>query len=207
MCGRYYIDAEDQAVQTLIAEIAAGPDGVRMLDMKLGEIFPTNTVPALVAEGGRLMRWGFSRYNGGGAVINARSETAMVKPMFAKSLRERRCLLPASCYFEWQRTRGGAKKQKYAIALPDGKPLYLAGVYREEKSFPIPVFAILTREASPKLAYLHDRMPVLLPSSGCDAWISQTCDVEEIMRNSLTSLICTAVTAEDKGVQQELDLK
>ena len=99
MCGRYYLDAENNAVQTLIAEIAARSDGARLLDMNLGEIFPTNTVPALTAGGPRLMRWGFSRYNGGGAVINARSETAMVKPMFAKSMQERRCLLPASRYF------------------------------------------------------------------------------------------------------------
>lgn len=205
MCGRYYIDAEDQAVQTLIAEIAAGPDGVRMLDMKLGEIFPTNTVPALVAEGGRLMRWGFSRYNGGGAVINARSETAMVKPMFAKSMQERRCLLPASRYFEWQRTPGGVKKQKYAIALPGGKPFYLAGVYRQEKQFPVPVFAILTREAAPELAYLHERMPVALPYSARDAWLSPTCNVEETMQSCLTSFICTPA-AENKAAQIGFDL-
>lgn len=205
MCGRYYIDAEDQAFQTLIAEIAAGPDGVRMLDMKLGEIFPTNTVPALVAEGGRLMRWGFSRYNGGGAVINARSETAMVKPMFAKSMQERRCLLPASRYFEWQRTPGGVKKQKYAIALPGGKPFYLAGVYRQEKQFPVSVFAILTREAAPELAYLHERMPVALPYSARDAWLSPTCNVEETMQSCLTSFICTPA-AENKAAQIGFDL-
>ena len=205
MCGRYYIDAENKAFQTLIAEIAARSDGARLLDMNLGEIFPTNTVPALTAGGPRLMRWGFSRYNGGGAVINARSETAMVKPMFAKSMQERRCLLPASRYFEWQRTPGGVKKQKYAIALPGGKPFYLAGVYRQEKQFPVPVFAILTREAAPELAYLHERMPVALPYSARDAWLSPTCNVEETMQSCLTSFICTPA-AENKAAQIGFDL-
>ena len=60
------------------------------------------------------MKWGYSGY--GNKVINARSETAFEKPMFRKSMQERRCLLPASGYYEWRRTpSGGKSKQKYAL--------------------------------------------------------------------------------------------
>lgn len=186
MCGRYYIDGDDPLMAELIGDIAAGPEGGRLMDMKLGEIFPTNTVPVL-ADRPRLMEWGFTRYNGGGKVINARSETALEKPMFAKSMRERRCLLPASCYFEWKRV-GSAKKEKHAISLPEGGPLYMAGMFREEKTSPIPVFVILTREAAPGLAHIHDRMPVILPPEAQRKWLSPSCDVPGTLRAALDEL-------------------
>jgi len=187
MCGRYYIDDNSEYMMGLVREIAAGPDGHRLMDMKLGEIFPTNTVPVITGERPRLMQWGFARYNGGGKVINARSETALEKPMFAKSMRERRCLLPASWYFEWQRI-GSTKKQKHAISLPDGAPLAMAGVFREEKHIPIPVFVILTREAAPGLSHIHDRMPVILSPAAQEEWVRNECDVRAVLHTALDSL-------------------
>lgn len=166
MCGRYYIADDDPEIQSIIA--ALGYDE----RIQTGEIFPTNIVPVL-AEGGKpqLMQWGFARYNGGGKVINARSETAAEKSMFSKAMRECRCLLPASHYFEWQRS-GSAKKQKYAISLPEKETLYMAGLYREEKDLPLPVFVILTREAAPSVTDIHDRMPVILPKSVQSLWLN-----------------------------------
>lgn len=176
MCGRYYIDSEDQHMAELIAEIAAGPDGDRLIDMKVGEIFPTNTVPVITQERPRLMQWGFTRYGGDGKIINARSETALAKPMFSKAMREHRCLLPASWYFEWQHT-GNNRKQKHAISLRGGEPLAMAGIFREEKGVSLPVFVILTREASPEISHIHDRMPVILPADAQKDWLSNACDI------------------------------
>ncbi len=166
MCGRYYIADDDLEIQSILA--ALGHDENR----KVGEIFPTNAVPALTAGGKpRLMQWGFTRYNGGGKVINARSETAAEKNMFSKAMRECRCLLPASHYFEWQRS-GSTKKQKFAISLPQQETLYMAGLYREEKDCPLPVFVILTRQAAPSVADIHDRMPVILPGPVQPLWLN-----------------------------------
>ena len=68
-----------------------------------GEIYPTNNVPVLVPDGGiMVMRWGFSRFDGKGVIINARSETAASKPIFARPMVVGRCLVPASWYFEWE---------------------------------------------------------------------------------------------------------
>ena len=187
MCGRYYIDADDDTIAKLIAQIAAGPDGERLMDMKLGEIYPTNVVPVL-ADRPRLMQWGFARYDGGGKVINARSETALQKPMFSKATRERRCLLPATNYFEWKRI-GSDKKEKNAISLPTGGPLYMAGIYREEKTSPIPVFVILTREAVIGLAHIHDRMPVIFPQAAQREWLSGDCDVPATLTMAVDNLV------------------
>ena len=78
-------------------------------EVKTGEVFPSDTA-AVIANSRQLkpsvfpMRWGFER-KGGGLVINARSETAAEKQLFRESAQLRRCLIPASCYFEWERRR------------------------------------------------------------------------------------------------------
>lgn len=185
MCGRYYIADDDKEMRAIIAALAYGEP------LKTGEIFPTDAVPAITAGGKpMLMRWGFARYNGGGKVINARSETAAEKTMFSKSMRERRCLLPASNYFEWQRA-GSTKKQKYAISLPGGEPLYMAGVYREEAGQSLPVFVILTREAAPRVAFIHDRMPVILPKSVHPLWLNSP-DGEALLNMAVQELQAAA---------------
>jgi len=103
-------------------------------------------------------------------------------------MRERRCLLPASWYFEWQRV-GSTKKQKHAISLPDGAPLAMAGLFREEKDIPLPVFVILTREAAPGLSQIHDRMPVVLPREMQREWLSSGCDVRAVLDGALEGLV------------------
>ena len=164
MCGRYYIDVDGMDMQEILA--ALGHDE----RIKAGEIFPTNVVPVLAAERKpQLMRWGFARYDGKGSIINARCETVTEKPMFQKAMRERRCLLPASSYFEWKDS-GAKRKQKHAISLPGQDTLYMAGIYREEKDMELPVFVILTREASASVSTIHSRMPVILPKAIHPLW-------------------------------------
>jgi putative SOS response-associated peptidase YedK len=76
------------------------------------------------------MKWGFPRTGGGGLVINSRSEKADVTPMFQKAARERRCLVPASHFFEWRRVSGRKTKDKFAFRPDTEEPLmYMAGFY------------------------------------------------------------------------------
>ena len=112
------------------------------------------------------MKWGYTLPDGK-PVTNARSETAAEKPMFRDGMLNRRCLVPASNYFEWERR--GRERVKYAIR-PAGHPvLYMAGVYRMEGGRP--VFAILTRAPAEPIAFIHDRMPVILPADAQAAWL------------------------------------
>ena len=94
MCGRYQLDPGDS--DEILQIIRQVQDRV-----KTGEIYPTNLVPVLAEFGGELaprpMVWGYPRFQGkSGSIINARSETAGDRPMFRKSLYERRCVFPTT---------------------------------------------------------------------------------------------------------------
>ena len=171
MCGRYYVEPEssDELLE-LIVEAKRKSD-----EVKTGEVFPTDTA-AVIANNRQLkpavfpMRWGFER-KGGGLVINARSETAAEKQLFRESAQLRRCLIPASCYFEWERRADG--KVKYAIR-PKGKELlYLGGLYTKPEPGALPRFTILTRKAADGISFIHDRMPVIVPKEKEADWLSQ----------------------------------
>jgi putative SOS response-associated peptidase YedK len=153
--------------------------------MKTGEIYPTDIVPVITSDSPQLMKWGFTRFNGKGQVINARLETVPEKPMFRKPFAKHRCLVPASYFFEWEKR--GTKKQKYAIGLQD--TLYMAGLYRFEQKIPLPTFVILTRPAAPGISFIHDRMPVILTKDLHRVWFFEHINNQDIMNSSLENLV------------------
>jgi len=142
------------------------------------------------------MRWGlipgwWSQPNLPTATINARSEEAAVKPMWRSALRHSRCLVPALGWYEWRVEPAG--KVPYYIHLRGSAGLYFAGLWSEWKN-PAgelqPSFAILTRAASPELAPLHDRMPVVLPPAAWDDWLAPWPD------NHATRLVAQVAVSE-----------
>ena len=184
MCGRYYIDtAEDNVeLEKIIEEVnrRTGGEGVKTT----GEVFPTDTVPVLASDIDELtavfaMKWGYS-LPGGQVVINARSESAAEKPLFQNSLRRRRCVVPASHYFEWEKR--GTEKVKYAIGLENDPVLYMAGIYRVEGGQP--VFSILTRAPADAIRHIHDRMPVILPAGAVDDWLTPRYAAQDVLRQA-----------------------
>lgn len=169
MCGRYYI-ADDDSTEELAAIIAEAQKRSKE-QICTGEIRPTDIVPVIANNrAGKptafAMRWGFTFLSA--LIMNARSETAMKKPIFQESMQRRRCIIPASYYFEWE--KHGRERVKYAIST--GKMIYMAGLYRMEED--VPVFTILTRTPLEQIAFIHDRMPVILPDKARDAWLSNT---------------------------------
>ena len=95
----------------------------------------------------------------------------MGKTIFPGELWEkRRCIIPASWYFEWEHliSNTGQKKtgDKYMIQPNGSSMTWLAGLYRIEDS--LPVFAVLTREPTDELRRIHDRMPLILPKERID---------------------------------------
>lgn len=115
MCGRYYIDMDERERSHIIYEISqnSGPEGLRSVKIE-GEVFPSDVVPVQTGiDRYEAMKWGFSKFDGKGAIINARSESALgERSMFKKSMMENRCLIPASSYFEWQDI-GKRRKKKF----------------------------------------------------------------------------------------------
>ena len=127
MCGRYYIPEDDAAeeLREIIDEIQRRDSNVHL---KRGEIFPSDVVPVLANNRSMVvkpfaMTWGY-KFPDGKPIINARYETASAKPMFKDGMLQRRCLIPAAWYFEWEKRDG--KRIKYAIGPKDTKILYMA---------------------------------------------------------------------------------
>ena len=163
MCGRYYIEISDEELQ----EVCDALDKSR-------EVFPSDMVPIMTNIGEyQSMKWGFTGFDGK-LLINARSETALTKPTFQDSMLKRRCVIPASGYYEWR--RDGNKKIKHQIYIP-GRPIYLAGCFRQEKDSTHKRFVILTREAAGGLEKIHDRMPVIIPRCHIKNWLNGNPDV------------------------------
>lgn len=178
MCGRYFLtddELENRRLLAILKELLSSGHPMAS-QVHLGEIFPTQIAPVIVPRDGgvtvRPMRWGFPRGGGHGTVINSRSEKADYTPMFQRAVRERRCLIPMSGFYEWRRTPSGGKtKDKFAFrsqgALEKGM-MYLAGVYGEFlggfAGGGFDGFAILTREADGQMTPYHNRMPVILDS-------------------------------------------
>ena len=192
MCGRYYIPDEDSAAELkeIIDQINrrhnAGPV------LKTGEIAPSDTAPVLannrsLAVTPFAMRWGYTMSNGK-LVFNARSETASEKPLFRDGMTQRRCLVPAAHYFEWEKR--GREKIKYAIKPADVSVLYMAGIYRIENG--IPVFSILTREPASSISFIHDRMPVILPREYSTDWLNPRFKAEEVLRSATLDISFSA---------------
>ena len=176
MCGRYYIEMDDGELDEIVREAEKNVQaytGTGQIMMKTrGEIFPTDIVPVLTAPGRiQAMQWGFT-LSKGGPVINARCETVFEKTMFQQAMADKRCLIPASGYYEWASIPGSRKKEKYTFQAP-GSVLYFAGCYRMEKTSPVSRFVILTRQAIGGAESIHDRMPVMVPGERIADWLKE----------------------------------
>lgn len=169
MCGRYSLFSQEENLEIMRI--------VRTLDnkypqnnMKHGEIFPTNTAPILCLEENgitpELSTWGFPRFGAKGVIINARSETADSRPMFRKSLHNRRCVVPSTGFYEWSQN---GEKTKYRFNLPHDSTLYMAGIFNEFQGENR--FVILTTGANNSIVDVHNRMPVILPKTMTADWI------------------------------------
>lgn len=117
--------------------------------------------------------------------INARSESVHEKPTFRNAFRQRRCLIPASGYYEWATELGRYKtKQPVFISRDDEKLLAFAGIFDRWISPEGEIrdsVSIITRDAIGDLAKVHNRMPLFLPRDRWDAWMNpELTDVEEV---------------------------
>lgn len=194
MCGRFYAQ-EDDIEDMLLA--AARTTGARNVDndaaagIAVGEIFPGSTVLA-VANSKSLspavfaMKWGYPKREGNGLIINARSESAADKPMFAQSAQTRRCLIPMTYYFEWEKR--DSKKIKYAIMPARGGRAFLCGLYRVLKDSAVPEFVVLTRPAAENIGFIHPRMPLLMGEDNAALWLSPAHGLNELTACAMQSV-------------------
>jgi putative SOS response-associated peptidase YedK len=155
-------------------------------------VAPTDTIPVVridPRDGVRelvLMRWGLVPYfmNSVPKVphINARAETVERLPLFRAAFAKRRCLIPATGFFEWQKRADG--KQPYRFVRDDLQPFAFAGIWeytrinKDGRSEDLLSAAIIVGEPNPLVAPVHDRMPVILMPEDCDRWLDPKTSID-----------------------------
>jgi putative SOS response-associated peptidase YedK len=199
MCGRFTLKTP---ASQLFAQLSLPLDSAPLGDFPPRfNIAPTQSIIAILGEKGQLvpiwMRWGLvpswsDDLSIGSRMINARSETVSEKPSFRKPFARQRCLIPADGYFEWRTSQVGTKtsKQPFWIHLPDDKPFVFAGLWdTNTKATGETVLSctILTAQAAPEIAALHDRMPVLISPADYQTWLESDDKerVEELVREPI----------------------
>ena len=183
MCGRYLLEDEAyadilQILHNLKMAKKSAAGGLSQEELKSGgfvrgEIFPTAIAPVCTSDGIVAIKWGFPHWKNSGVIINARAETASEKKMFSKPLRERRCVVPSSGFYEWDHG-DNKQKDKYFFRRPDENTLYMAGIvgtFRDTAGTQYSAFAILTTVANGSVSQIHDRMPVILAPDELQHWI------------------------------------
>lgn len=186
MCGRFNVDADP--LSKLLLELVRlrhpGPDNHNAA--------PTETIvvlrldddgsPALVP-----MRWWLTphwakRPETKYSMFNARSETVEKSPAFRDPFRRRRCVVPISGFYEWQRS--ATPKQPYYIRPHDQPGMLLAGIWDrwrdQESGEEIDSFAVITAPANERLAFVHHRQPVMLSMAQARAWLDPDAEAEAL---------------------------
>ena len=178
MCGRFAQHLTWRQIHELY-QLPASARPLHLHPRDNGAPVQDFAVCRLDADGSRALarlRWGLvaswaKDLRRGARLINARAETVHDTPSFSTAFRARRCLVPANGWFEWQRT--GHATQPYFLARVDGSPLSFAALWecwnRGQES--LASFTILTTAASPGLADIHPRQPVIVDPDRWADWL------------------------------------
>ncbi len=202
MCSRYYIDNSMlDSMNILVAH-----SFLSAMSVSPHEVCPGQCAPVIAQERHELslqeMKWGFPQLRGKGLFINARAETALQKRTFSESVLYRRCVIPAVHFYEWN-----AEKNRVTFSKKDAGLLYMAGffdLYQEESRF-----VILTTQANPSVAPVHERMPLILGSEDVEPWICRQELTESFLKKvpaaltrcrNMSSRIYLIIFGEEEGV-------
>lgn len=178
MCGRYRLSRRKQIIEEHFDCVPFEEDWEPRYN-----IAPTQRVPVLRQHPKEpmrqlsLMRWGLipswaKDPSISTNTINAKSETAAIKPAFRDPLKFRRCLIPADGFYEWQRR--GKTKQPFCFELNDGSLFAFAGLWdgwKDSTGNWMKTCSILTTTANIVTSAVHDRMPVILDPDSHDLWL------------------------------------
>lgn len=178
MCGRYRLSRRKQIVAEYFDSVSGDEDWSPRYN-----VAPTQSVPVIRQNRKEpvrelsLVRWGlipsWAKDSAVAAqMINARSETAGVKPAFRDALKTSRCLIPADGFYEWDKT--GKAKQPYCFEVNEGKLFAFAGIWdrwKDSNGKALETCSILTTTPNGVTAAVHDRMPVILDPDSYDLWL------------------------------------
>ncbi len=179
MCGRFALTLPPDAMAQLFNAVP----GNDLPDVPNYNVCPTNNVHVIRSDDGQrrlgAMRWGFIPHwykhpIDGPLLINARAETIAEKPAFKAACRARRCLVPASGFYEWTKDPEG-KRLPWYIHPTDGPVLAMAGIWQDwaRDGQALRTCAVVTTAANKTMARLHHRMPVILAEQDWSKWLGE----------------------------------
>lgn len=190
MCGRYATFGPvslSREAREVLAELEV--DLISEINQREDQfnIAPTQRAPLILRTDDGchfdMVRWGLipswsKDAKIGAKTINARADTVEVKPAFRAAFKKRRCLVPASGYYEWTGQPGS--KQPYFIHDPEGELVMFAGLWETwrsaENEAPLRTFTVITGEPGKVSRDIHDRQPVILPPDLWEVWLGGTPD-------------------------------
>ena len=177
MCGRFVLNATPEQLKALL-NLPEAPyiepryNIAPSQPVALMRLDPETKEPSFVhALWGLIPSWSKDPTIGA-RMINARSETVAEKPSFRAAFKRRRCLVPASGFYEWQKL--GAARQPYFIHMADKLPFAIAGLWEQWLSpdgTELQTCTLLTTSANELMEPLHDRMPVILDPADFEMWL------------------------------------
>lgn len=185
MCGRFALVEPVPEIARLFGIAVLDLDDWRCAPARYN-IAPQGMVVVVRDRGGEgrrgsLMRWGlvpaWARDAAVGArMFNARLEGVRQRPAYRDAFARRRCLVPASAFYEWRREgAGGGRRQPFALRRADRRPLALAGLWeangRAVEGRVLESVAVITTAARGIVSGLHERMPLILPEGAWAAWL------------------------------------
>ena len=186
MCGRYVRRGDKQKTSEAF-RAAPNPAEMPMLEADYN-IAPSTYQPIICEsrESGEremvLARWGLVPFFTkelsdikGLSTINARAETILTAPTWREPFKRRRCLVPASAFYEWPK-EGKPPKQPFIFELANGNPMAFAGLWdawKDKDGHWLQSFAIVTTEANELLSWMHPRMPLILHARDYDRWLDR----------------------------------
>ena len=179
MCGRFTLTADPADLQEAFEWVDFGN-----ADFKPRYNIAPSQPLAVVPNDGQnkldFFTWGLVPFwakdpSIGNRMINARSETLAEKPSFKNAFKRRRCLILADGFYEWQKVPGQKVKIPTYIRMKNGKPFAFAGLWENWNSpdgSQILSGTIITTEPNSLIAPIHNRMPVILPESAYEQWLT-----------------------------------
>jgi putative SOS response-associated peptidase YedK len=197
MCGRFLLNATPEELRALFGYLDAVDFPPRY------NIAPTQPIAVVRIENRQrrfaLVRWGLvppwvKDPRAFGLLINARSESAAANAAFKGALTYRRCLVPASGFYEWQRDPANPKgrRKPYVLRPKDGGVLALGGLWESwlgADGSEIDTGCILTTAANDSLAPIHDRMPVIIAPGDQERWLTAQEPVTDLLRPAANDLL------------------
>ena len=190
MCGRSSLTKTEKELEERFRANFYSEDLERYNPLPNFNVAPTQLHPVITLHEPdtiHLYRWGLIPFWAkdikiGAKMINARVETITEKPAFKQAFEKRRCLVPFDGYYEWMKTPEG--KIPYRIKVTNTDIFCMAGLHetwRGTDGKVIRSFTIITKEADPIIAHLHDRMPMILLPEQEHLWLDANVPSKDIL--------------------------